>query len=97
MFKELFAEEFNQDKLVPLAMKWLKKKFPFEEFGFTFKHRPNLTNTTKTYSVAVDGKEFDIDGRIFDANNSGKEDRGDVVQFKIVSTETETEENKETF
>ena len=97
-FKKYLTEEFDQKALLPLAMKWLEKKFPKEEFGFTFRHTPNVTNITKTYSVSQDGKEFDIEGRIFDANNSGEEDAGDVVQFKIVPTEEEPEsEEKASF
>ena len=97
-FIELFeeAEEFDQKKLLPLAMKWLKTKFPEDEYGFTFKHTPNVTNTTKTYSVTVDGKEFDIEGRIFDMNGNDKEDKGDVVQFKINPTEEEPEDEETT-
>ena len=95
-FTKYLNEEFDQTALVPLAMKWLEKKFPKEEFGYTFKHTANVTNTTKTYSVHIDDKEFDIEGRIFDANNSGEEDAGDVVQFKIVPTEEEPEEEEQT-
>ena len=93
-FKDYISEEFNAEALVPLALKWLKKKFPEDKFGFTFKHMQNVTNTTKTYSVTVDGKEFDLEGRIFDANGSGKEDKGDVVQFKITPTEEPEVEEK---
>ena len=98
-FKQYLQEAFEQTTLVPLAMKWLEKRFPKDEYGFTFKHTPNVTNTTKTYSVSQDGKEFDIEGRIFDANNSGEEDAGDVVQFKITPTEEdpETEEKVPAF
>lgn len=103
-FKSYLTEEeeaknpdsFDPLKLVPLAMKWLKMKFPEDDFGFEFKYMANVTNATKTYSVAVDGKEFDIEGRIFDKNGSGKEDAGDVVQFRINPTEeAPAEEEKE--
>ena len=97
-FKRYLVEEFDQKALLPYAIKWLEKKFPKEEFGYTFKHVENVTNITKTYSVSIEGKEFDIEGRIFDANNSGEEDAGDVVQFKIVSSqEDEPEEEKASF
>ena len=91
-FIKYLNEDFDQKELVPLALKWLKNKFPTEEFGFTFAHTPNLTAETKIYSVTVNGKCFDIAGRIFDANGDGEESKGDVVQFKIVNSEEEPEE-----
>ena len=93
-FIKYLNEEFNQEELVPLALKWLKNKFPEAEYGFSFEHKPNLTNDTKTYSVTIDGKCFDIVGRIFDANGDGKESEGDVVQFKIVASEEEPQEEE---
>jgi len=96
-FIKYLSEEFDQTKLVPVALKWLKNKFPEDEFGFKFEHKPNLTNDTKTYSVHQDGHSFDIVGRIFDANGDGKESEGDVVQFKIVSSEEEEEEKESAF
>ena len=85
------AEEFNQEKLRTKALKWLKMKFPKKDFGFTFKFQPDLSGATKTYNVTIDGVEFDIAGRIFDANGSGKEDPGDVVLFKILPVQDEEE------
>ena len=95
-FTNIF-EEFDQKKLLPLALKWLKMKFPEDEYGFKFKHVPKLKDATKTYNVTVDGKEFDIAGRIFDKNGSGKEDEGDVVQFMIIDTQEEEEEKPAAF
>jgi len=94
MFKELFEEvtDKTDKKLVQLALKWLKKKFPVDKYGYTFKYVPGVINTTKVYSVSVDGEEFDIEGRIFDANGDGKESPGDVVQFKISPTQEIEEE-----
>lgn len=92
-FKSYLQEEFDQQSCLKDAKEWLAKKFPKEDFGFTFKHKPNLTNSTKTYSASINGKEFDILGRLMDSNSDGTKD---TVLFKIEPVEEEPEsENKE--
>jgi hypothetical protein len=95
MFKEILLqeEEFNQEKYVKLAMKWLETKFPKDTNGFNFKHNPNLGGELKTYNVAVDGTEFEIAGKLFDTNSDGTDD---TVVFRINPIE-EFEDEEETF
>ena len=76
---------FDPEPLVPLAMKWLKKKFGDE---FVFKHKQNLSEIGKTYYASIDGKEFGISGKLFDTNQDGS---GDTVLFKIDPMEDEEE------
>ncbi len=85
---------FDQEPFVAPALKWLKKRFPFEEHGFTFKHTPRLSNPTKTYQASIDGKDFDIAGRLMDTNSDGSKD---TVLFKIDSVETAEEEKEAAF
>jgi hypothetical protein len=81
-FKEILQEskEFNQEKYKKLAIKWLETKFPKEKYGFNFKHNPNLGGDLKGYNVAVDGNEFEIQGKLFDTNSDGTDD---TVVFRI--------------
>ncbi len=90
-FKTYLTEEFDQKQYLSDAMEWLKKKFP--DNGFTFKHKPNLTNDTKTYPVSINNKEFDIAGRLMDTNSDGNKD---TVLFRIDPVE-EQEEKEEAF
>ncbi len=92
-FGKLSKSTFDQKPLVPFAIKWLEKKFPNEEFGFTFKHVPKLANPTKTYQCGEGSQNFDIAGRLHDSNSDGK---ADTVLFKILPVE-EDEEEIETF
>ena len=85
-FKTYLTEEFDQSAYLDDAMEWLKQKFP--DNGFKFKHKPNLTNDTKTYSVSINNKEFDIAGRLMDTNSDGKKD---TVLFRIDSVDEEQE------
>ncbi len=85
---------FDQEPYVTPALKWLKKRFPFEEHGFTFKHTPRLSNPSKTYQVSIDGNEFDIAGRLHDANSDGKQDQ---VLFKIIPVEDQEEQKPAAF
>ena len=84
--------EFDQKPYVSSAIKWLKKKFP--DNGFTFKHTPKLSNPSKTYQASIDGKEFDVAGRLHDSNSDGKQDQ---VLFKIVPVEDQDEEKEAAF
>ena len=86
------AREFDQEPYVSSAIKWLKKKFP--DNGFTFKHTPKLRNPTKTYQASIDGKDFDIEGRLMDTNSDGSKD---TVLFKISSVETADEKEAAAF
>jgi len=74
---------FDQKPLVPLAMKWLKKKFGDE---FEFKHKANLSEIGKTYYASIDGKEFGIAGKKYDTTGDGD---ADTVLFKILPDEEE--------
>lgn len=84
--------KFDQKAFLDDALEWLEKKFP--DNGFTFKHKENLTNDTKTYSVSINDKEFDIAGRLMDTNSDGN---ADTVLFRIDPVEVENEEDNETF
>jgi hypothetical protein len=95
MFKEIIIEskEFNQEKYVKLAMKWLEAKFPNEKYRFKFKHNPNLSGDLKAYHVSIDGNEFEISGKKFDTSGDGEDD---TVVFRINPIE-EPDEPEETF
>lgn len=80
---------FDQKSYLKDALEWLEKKFP--DHGFEFKHKPNLVNATKTYSASINGKEFDIAGRLMDTNSDGTKD---TVLFKIEPVEEEPENDK---
>ena len=95
--KDKEVKEFDQTPYVKDALEWLKKKFPEEEYGFSYKHEPKLANPTKTYSVTINNREFDIAGRIFDKNKNDIEDAGDVVLFKIVPIIDDEEQTKDAF
>ena len=85
--------DFNQTPFVKPALRWLKNKFPFKEYGFTFEHRPKLANPTKTYQVHEKGKSFDIAGRKMDTTG---DDNPNVIVFKIINVD-EQDVKKETF
>lgn len=89
-FNEYLTEEFNQSDYLKDALEWLNKKFPNK--GYEFKHKPLLVNDTKTYNVSINGKEFDIVGRLMDSNSDGEKD---TVLFRINAVETEPEVNAE--
>lgn len=89
-FTEYLTEEFDQAEYLKDAMEWLKIKFP--EKGYEFKHKPLLVNDTKTYNVSINGKEFDIAGRLMDSNSDGTKD---TVLFRIDAVESEPEEKEE--
>ena len=93
-FNEYMTEEFNQQEYLKDAMEWLKKKFP--DKGYEFIHRPLLVNDTKTYNASINGKYFDIVGRLMDTDSDGK---NDTVLFRIdaVESEPETDETEEGF
>lgn len=92
-FKTFLTEEFNQEEYLDDAIEWLEKKFA--DHDFTYKHKPKLTNDTKTYSVSINDKEFDISGRLMDSNSDGTKD---TVLFRIDPVEEEeSDEEKETF
>jgi len=74
------------DKLVPLAMQWLKAKFGD---NYEFKHKQQLSEIGKTYYAAVNGEEFGISGKKYDTTGDGKPD---TVLFKIIPTETPEDE-----
>ena len=87
-----FLESFDQTPLVPLAMKWMKNKWPEDKFNYTFKHNPKLSNPSKSFYVSVDGKEFEIAGKLFDTSGDGEKD---TVVFRInPAEEDEPEEDK---
>jgi hypothetical protein len=81
-------EAFDQTPLVPLALKWLKQKFPFDTHGYVFKHNPKLLEPTKSYDISIENKEFVIAGRLFDTNSDGTKD---TVVFRINPSEEEPE------
>ncbi len=91
-FKNYLNEEFDQKAYLKDALEWLNQKFP--DNGFTFKHKPNLVNDTKTYNVSINGKEFDIAGRLMDTNSDGTKD---TVLFKINPVEDEPEKEEAKF
>ncbi len=82
---------FDQKPLVPLAMKWLNKKFPKDKYGFNFNHNENLSSDLKSYAVSVDGKEFEISGKLFDTNSDGTDD---TVVFRINQIEEEPDQDE---
>lgn len=82
-------EEFEQAEYLKDALEWLNNKF--SDKGYVFKHKPLLINSTKTYNVSINGKEFDIEGRLMDTNSDGEKD---TVLFKICPVEEEPEETK---
>ncbi|MCD6435237.1 MAG: hypothetical protein J7L15_02435 [Clostridiales bacterium] len=89
-FNEYLTEEFDQSVYLKDALEWLNKKFP--EKGYTFKHLPKMVNDTKTYNVSINGKEFDIVGRLMDSNSDGTKD---TVLFRIDAVESESEPKEE--
>lgn len=91
-FKEYLTEEFDQGEYLKDALEWLKKKFPDQ--GYEFKHTPKLVNDTKTYNVSINGKEFDIVGRLMDSNSDGTKD---TVLFRIDSVEADEPEKESNF
>ena len=89
-FNEYLVEEFDQSTYLKDALEWLNKKFP--DKGYEFKHTPMMKNDTKTYNVSINGKEFDIVGRLMDSNSDSKKD---TVLFRINPVEDEPEEKEE--
>ncbi len=87
------SKDFDAKKLVPLAMKWLSKKFPKERYGFEFKYKEHLVGDLKSYAVSIDGEEFEISGKAFDTNSNGTKD---TVLFRINPVE-EAPEKEEPF
>jgi hypothetical protein len=80
IIQEAENKEFDQEKYVKLATKWLEVKFPKDYHGFEFKHNPNLGGELKSYHVSVDGNEFEIAGKKFDTSGDGDPD---TVVFRI--------------
>ena len=91
-YTTFLKEEFDQKAYLKDALEWLKGKFPEDEYGYEFIHKPNLINTTKTYSVSINGKHFDISGRLMDTNSDGSKD---TVLFKIEPVEEEPQGEQE--
>ena len=92
-FNEYITEEFDQQEYLKDAIEWLNKKF--EGKGYDFVHKPFLVNDTKTYNVSINGKYFDIVGRLMDTDSNGE---ADTVLFRIDAIDEEPEpEQKEGF
>ncbi len=71
-------EAFDQTPLVPLAMKWLKKKFGDKH---EFIHKPKLSDgSNKKFDVSEGGKTFTIVGR---KHKTEIENPKDTVIFRI--------------
>ena len=93
--KYLFEQEseFDENKAVKDAEKWLENKYGKDLYVFQF--IPNMKlegQKTKTYDIAVDGRMYELQLKLFDSTGDGNMD---TLGFNILPATEEPEEEDE--
>jgi len=95
-FKLFLSEqesEFDENKAVKDAEKWLENKYGKDLYTFQF--IPNMKlegQKTKTYDIVVDNRTYELHLKLFDSTGDGKMD---TLGFNILPATEEPEEDEE--
>ena len=89
-FKKAMNEEFNLDKAVKDALKWMTNKYGKDLYNF--KHIENMNmdgDVTKTYDINVDNNTYILNLKKFDSTGDGELD---ALGFDVLPAHDEPEE-----
>jgi len=92
-FKKRINEEFNLDKAVKDALKWMENKYGKDLYNF--KHIENMNmdgDVVKTYDITVGDNAYTLNLKKFDSTGDGELD---TLGFDVLPASVEPEDNKE--
>lgn len=92
-FKKAMNEEFNLDKAVKDALKWMENKYGKDLYNF--KHIENMNmdgDVVKTYDITVGDNAYILNLKKFDSTGDGELD---TLGFDVLPAHVEEEDEEE--
>jgi len=92
-FRKKLTEEFNLDKAVKDALKWMENKYGKDLYNF--KHIENMNmegDIVKTYDITVGDNAYTLNLKKFDSSGDGELD---TLGFDVLPAHVEREEDTE--
>jgi len=92
-FRKKITEEFNLDKAVKDALKWMENKYGKDLYSF--KHIENMNmegDIVKTYDITVGDNAYTLNLKKFDSSGG---DELDTLGFDVLPARAEPEEKPE--